>query len=337
LRHRVLPQLALLNPAVADVLGRTAELLEGETARIERLDAALLEQLSAAPATAERALLDLDALRRLSAPDQRGVLRHALAGLRAQQGVKDEGQAIGYAHVEDLRTQLATVAGATGPHPIAAGVAWSVTGNRTGDGSTPHLRLSLHADNALPFPPDHPYLGQNWRARQGSQPIVTGATVVAGAWQLVCARLPVNALPANWRANSNPWLTYLDADAAGSPCLTTPVAGMRFAPLGMAGQTRALGDLFTDRKTPASLRAGWPIVVDDGNGQVLWVCGIQPGHGARVTEATTAVLCLEWEMHPLLTSPGSGEEQVPAQAQSLPPHPGEGRGGVNRGGVCAPT
>ncbi len=342
LRHSVLPQLALLNPAVADVLGRTAELLAGEAARIERLDAALLEQLSAAPATAGRVLLDLDALRRLSAPDQRGVLRHAFAGLCAQQGVQDQGRAIGYAHVEDLRTQLVTVAGATGPHPIAAGVAWSVTGNRTGDGSAPHLRLSLYTGDALPFPPDHPYLGQDWRACQGCQPIVTGATMVAGAWQLICTRLPVSALPANWRANLDPWLSYLDADAVGSPCLTTPAAGMRFAPLGMAGQTRALGDLFTGRKTPTSLRTGWPIVVDSATGQVLWVCGIQPAHDARVTETTTAVLCLEWEMHPLLTSPDPAEEQVAEQARLLPPQAGEGRGGVNRdgvnrGSVCAPT
>jgi tRNA(Ile)-lysidine synthase len=331
LRHHVLPQLALINPAAVEVICRTAELLAGEADRIDAQDATLLAQLCVAPAGAERVLLNLDDLRRLSAPDQRGVLRRGLAQLLRQQAVSEQHREVGFQHVEALRTHLLRVAGASGPHPVAAGVAWSVAGHR----DDMPARLSLHRTASLPFPPDHPYLGADWRERHGCLPLVEETPVHVAGWRLTCRRTPVAALPAAWRRNADPWRAYLDADAAGAPCLTTPVAGMRFAPLGMGGQTRALGDLFTDRKTPVSLRAGWPVMVDNDSGQVLWVCGIQPAHGARVAEATTTVLCLAWEMHPLLASHESGEERFPAQAQSL--HPGEGRGVVSGVGVCAAT
>jgi tRNA(Ile)-lysidine synthase len=332
LRHEVLPQLAMINPAAVEVICRTAELLAGEADRIDARDAALLAQLCVAPADAERVLLNLDGLRRLSPPDQRGVLRRALAQLLRQQAGSEQQREIGFHHVEAVRTHLLRVAGASGPHPVAADVAWSVAGRRDGAPA----RLSLHLAASLPFPPKHPYLDADWRARHACFPIIEDAPVHVAGWRLTCRRTPVAALPADWRRNADPWRAYLDADAAGAPCLTTPVAGPCFAPLGMGGQTRALGDLFTDRKTPVSLRAGWPVVVDSASGQVLWVCGIQPGHGARVTETTHEVLCLVWERNPLLASPGAGEEQFPAQVQTLPLH-GEGRGGVSGAGICAPT
>lgn len=291
LRHLVLPQLALINPAVVDALCRTAELLAGEADRSEARDKALLDELCIAPAGAERVLLNLDGLRRLSTPDQRGVLRCALAQLLRQQALSEQHSEIGFHHVEAVRAHLLGVVGASGPHPVAAGVAWSVAGRRNGAPA----RLSLHLASSLPFPPEHPYLGADWRARHGCLPVVAEASVDVDGWRLTCRQTPVAALPAAWQRNADPWRAYLDADAAGAPCLTTPAPGMSFAPLGMGGQTRALGDLFTDRKTPVSLRAGWPIVIDSSSGQVLWVCGIQPGHGARVTEATAAVLCLEWD------------------------------------------
>lgn len=286
LRHVVLPELALLNPAVSAVLARTAELLAGEGERLARLDAALLAQLSLAPADAARVLLDLAGLRDLAAAEQRGVLRQALLHLAAPR--TDTSRAVDFAAVDGLVAALAAVTGATGPHPIAAGLAWSVAGG-------PRLQLSLHRAAELPFPPRHPYLDAAWREQTGRQPVSLGAPIAAGMWQLTCVRLPAAELPPGWERNPDPWRACLDADAAGAPCLTTPAPGMRCAPLGMAGRTRALGDLFTDHKTPVSLRPGWPVVVDSRSGTVLWVCGLQPMHAARITPATATALCLQWE------------------------------------------
>ena len=290
-RHAVLPQLAHLNPAVVDLLGRTAELLAGEATRLELLDGALLERLCVAPPSPVRIVLDLDGLRRSSVPDQRGIVRHAFALLMpASDSASAPLRELGFQQIEALRAHLSTVGGATGPHPLAGGIAWSVASAR----HVPFLRLSLHRAGALPFLPDHPYLGAGWREEQGCLPIQAGVPVSAGDWQLVCAQLPVHALPSDWQKNADPWCAYLDAGAAATPCLTTPLAGMRVAPLGMGGRTRALGDLFTDRKAPASLRAGWPLVVDAASGAVLWVCGLQPAHSSRITPATERVLCCVW-------------------------------------------
>lgn len=300
LRHHVMPHLALINPGVTDVIVRTAELLGGEAERLAERDAGLLHQLTLAPADAERLLLDLDALRRLPPLDQRGVLHQALGCLLAHSGCEVLARDLGSVHVEALRDQVTQATGAGGPHPIAAGLAWSIAAAHE-EGAA--QVLSLHAADAHPFPPRGPHLGDQWRSQHGCRPIAAGSLLLVGQWQLTCTLAPASELPAGWSQNSDRWRTYLDAEAAGTPCLTTPVAGMRLAPLGMGGQTRALGDLFTDRKIPESLRIGWPIVVDGRAGQVLWVCGVQPAHTARVTATSVRVLCLAWSPLPPAPAP----------------------------------
>jgi tRNA(Ile)-lysidine synthase len=65
--------------------------------------------------------------------------------------------------------------------------------------------------------------------------------------------------------------------------------------LGLGGRHKALGDLFTDRKIPPVLRAGWPVIGDSADGEILWVCGIQPAQRARITAQTAQILHLQWE------------------------------------------
>ncbi|MCB0104486.1 MAG: tRNA lysidine(34) synthetase TilS, partial [Caldilineaceae bacterium] len=55
-----------------------------------------------------------------------------------------------------------------------------------------------------------------------------------------------------------------------------------------------IGDLFTDRKIPTELRPHWPLLVDATTGEVHWVCGLQPGHRARITAATEEVLAVHF-------------------------------------------
>ena len=115
-----------------------------------------------------------------------------------------------------------------------------------------------------------------------------------GGWRLHVQRFARTDLPADWR-QASPGQAYLDADQVDGPLLTRPANGMCIAPLGMAGQTKLLGDLFTDEKIHPTLREGWPLFSIDGDGHILWVCGLRLGHGARITDNTDQVLALWWE------------------------------------------
>ncbi len=306
LRHTVLPSLMALNPNLLDTLARTAQIVQQEADRLTVLDQATLatvlldphwslaaiqawhgqsraQQSATAPA---RVVLDLAGWAAQSVAAQRGVLREALT-LVAPSTASN----IDFAHSESILTALQASWQASGPHPLIGDVAWSVAG---ASATTP-ARLSLHHKDALPFAPTQPWLDEHWRATIGALPLLnTGTVTVGDDWVLEITYLPISALPDDWRNPNQPWQTYLDAAQMGKLVLTTPRPGQRFTPLGMTGHHKALGDFFTDRKTPVALRSGWPLIVDAATGEVRWVCGAQPGHHARLTSTTHLVLRLTW-------------------------------------------
>jgi tRNA(Ile)-lysidine synthetase-like protein len=164
-------------------------------------------------------------------------------------------------------------------------------------GATPQsaARLSLHRQGVLPFLPDHPYLDETWRQALGVLALSNqGQVTTPGGWTLHMEEMSVTNLPPDWQRRDQPWQVYLDVDRVGALTLTTPQPGLQFAPLGMSGRHKALGDFFTDRKVPVSLRTGWPLLIDQTTATVLWVCGLAPGHAARITPATQKMLCLRW-------------------------------------------
>ena len=287
LRHDILPHLAQVNPCVVETLARTADLLAADYARLARLDEGLLAELRTADAPAEgRIVLELARLLALDVSAQRGVLRLALADMTPS------GAEFGFAHVEALLAAIRRSQAASGPHPIGAGLAWSVAG------ATPAqpARLSIHQAAALPFAPDHPHLGAAWRATVGALKLpAEGVAPAPDGWRLAVTRRPVELQRASSAPQSHPWAATLDASAVGEVALTTPRAGMRIAPLGMGGRRKSVGDLFTDRKIPTALRPGWPLVIDAQSGRVLWVCGLAVSHEARLTASTREVLALCWE------------------------------------------
>ncbi len=301
LRHTVLPALATLNPNLIDTLTRTAQIVQAEADRLAALDQATLATLLLEPQGAaqanntptdhapERVVLDLAALAAHPTATQRGVLRAALAWVATPATNLD------FAHSETLLLALHEPWQSSGPHALVANLAWSVAGAT----ATTPARLSLHRQDSLPFAPAHPWLDEKWRATIGKLSLsIPGTTPVdsdvGSDWVLEITCLPSDALPSDWRATLHPWQTVLDADQVATLRLTTPQPGQRFAPLGMGGRHKLLGDFFTDRKTPVSLRPGWPIIVDGATDTVLWVCGAQPGHHARLTAATRTVLRLAW-------------------------------------------
>lgn len=305
LRHMVLPTLLAINPKVVQTLTRTVEILQQETDRLATLDREKLvavlnnptwslpkvqawhgqsraAQITTAPA---RLVLALPLLTSLSIAEQRGLLREALVLVTKQALTPD------FAQVETLLSALQPPIAASGPHPLFADVAWSVAGAT----ATVPARLSLHQQNALPFAPDHPFLDEQWRKHVDTVALPDEGTLATGdGWVLQVTRLPSQALPPKWRSQLHPWQVYLDADQVDRPVLTTPHPGHVFTPLGMGGQHQTLGDFFTNRKVPITLRSGWPIIVDQTSGKILWVGGYQPSHHARITEGTRWVLGLRW-------------------------------------------
>jgi len=288
IRHAALPLLAEINPQIVPTLARTAGILAAEAERTTSLDRNSLRALClAADPTAGRIVLDVAKFRVLDLAAQRGVLRQAVAllGLDLREA--------GFERGEELLWHVRTGDLGGGPHTFVAGLAWTLIAP---SGDAP-ARLSLHRQDVLPIRPDHPYLDKQ-RRDAGPVPLpAEGVVVAAGGWTLHCASFPADRLPADWRSRAAPWRAYVDAAAVTRPVLTAPSPGMAFAPLGMGGRHKQLGDFFTDRKVPPALRKGWPIVVDAASGRIVWVCGLAVAHEARITGGTQRVRCFNWRRH----------------------------------------
>jgi tRNA(Ile)-lysidine synthase len=290
IRQEVMPLLAELNPNIVQTLGRTASLLADEAARLSRLDAQHLQEVRLdsgldSGAVTERIVLDLAALLRRDLATQRAVLRQALAELSG--GAHD----LQFDMIERILVAIKLSLHSSGPHPLLGEMGWTLAG---GAGGHP-ARLSLHRMEALPFAPDYPWLDAEWRSRIRSASVPeNGVLATPQGWTLCSERFAVADLPAEWRTQSHPWVIYCDAEQLGSLTLTTPRPGLRIASLGMGGRRQLLGDLFTNRKIPVALRAGWPLLIDTARGEVMWVCGLALADAVKITERTTKAAALHW-------------------------------------------
>lgn len=324
LRHRVLPQLAAINPNIHATLARTAELLAAEADHADQRDRAALAAIICEHTPSTRLVLDLFPLTQTDQATQRGVLRHALQQL----GI--DLRTVGMTGIDALldRAHQAT---ASGPHPLVAGWAWTVlrrdaksvtpinnapspthtdehaSFRRVFEEESPLLPtqkgipryarhdgylLALHRADVLPMSVAHPHFAA---PLMPPLPISTEGTQTHGAWQLHSRELAPAALPADWSSREQPWRFFGDAAHCGDLFLTTFRAGMSIAPLGMDGHRRTLGDIFTDGKVPPYLRAGWPVVVNDA-GMVVWLCGLVIAETVRVQPTTHQVRHLQWQL-----------------------------------------
>jgi tRNA(Ile)-lysidine synthase len=289
LRHEVLPLLATLNPGVVATLGRTAAILAAENERAERLDRQALatlwvdqEQTSGANRL-DRVVLDLAGLRQLDQATQRGVLRQALAQLAPPETDST------FEQLEGLLAYVEQPTRTCGPHPLYQNVAWSMVGPT----ATQPALLSLHWQDQLPFQPDQPYLTAAWRQQYRERPLVAaGQLRLESGWTLQHRTLVPDQLPADWRQSDHRWRVYVDAAQLGQAVLAAPRPGLKFAPLGLQGKHKQLGDFFTDQKIPPALRPGWPLLIDRQTDTLLWVCGLAIAHSVRITEQTEQVV--EW-------------------------------------------
>jgi tRNA(Ile)-lysidine synthase len=279
LRHEILPQLAERYPTIRTTLTRTAAILSDEAARATAIDQATFQDLLVSASEHDRVVLRRTDFCALDNATQRGVLRWGWRTLGAPSDV------LTFTHIEDLRSALPLSGVNAGPFPIAAGIAWSAVDDQ----------FSLHRMETLPILPNHPFLGDVWRQAQTTLTLVVPGRYKIGQWVLRVLLLDRVSLTTDWQNNQDPWQAFLDRQMIRLPQLTTPQSGQRFAPLGLGGQHKSLGDLFTDHQISPFLRSGWPLIVDGEDGAIVWVCGIQPAHTARITAQTREVLHLRWE------------------------------------------
>jgi len=284
IRHAVLPLLARINPQVVETLARTAPLLADDADRLGALDRQRLQQLAIVQDDAH-VLIDLAGLQRLTQSEVRGVLRAALRHLHADL------REIGAAQVAALAAASVQPRANSGPHPLAGRLAWSVVSSEGAQ------RLSLHRQDGLPLQPDVPWLDARWRESATRLALPNPGHVAVGNWMLESNILARNEVSSAWRTNAARWTAYFDADKVMAPALTTPQHGFWLAPLGMAGKRKAVGDLFTDAKIAPPLRAGWPIIVDEKDERIIWVCGLAQSHTARITEHTHRIWIVRWRLH----------------------------------------
>ncbi|OUC09376.1 hypothetical protein RY27_03250 [Litorilinea aerophila] len=159
--------------------------------------------------------------------------------------------------------------------------------------------LARRGDPWRPGPPRPPCGGTGWGQPGGGARIPCPGRLKAGRhWQVGCRCYPLQLLPPDGRTPGEPGRSFLAADRVHTLALTTPWPGARFAPLGMGGRHKSLGDFFTDRKVPAALRAGWPVVIERAERRPVWICGQAISHQVRITDQTRQVLQLQWQRLP---------------------------------------
>ncbi len=270
LRHELLPFLTSYNPAVHQLLWRTADLLQG--------DYQILEQMI--QSSWERCLLEqgtgfLGFNRRLFLEQPLGVQRHlirmGIAELRT--GIRD----IDYETIE----RALAFSGApprTNQCDLVAGLILEVEGDK----------LWLYdRDTELPCD-EWPQLP----AGESFGLAVPGKLALNHGWELQVklVKAPVEIEP-SVRALAGPNVAWLDAERLrGSLEVRPRLPGDRFQPLGMEGKSMKLADLMVNEKIPRRARERWPLICLDG--EILWVPGIKAGHPARVTTWTQQILQL---------------------------------------------
>lgn len=283
LRHHILPQLRELYPELDTALGNLGEILAAESERAAQADSSAFARLwqnkpaFPHPQQSPQYVLSWTLWRFMDLASRRGVLRH---GLKLLELPPEE---ITFSRLEELR--LALESGQKFRRRDVAGhIQCSVAGKR----------FSLHPASAFAFPPETPFLDDEWRTQERAVSLSAGSALALGEWRLTCREIDPDQLPEEWQNNRDRWQAWLDADRVSALALAPPRPGMRFAPLGLDGHHKMLGDFFTDRRVDPDLRPVWPLLVDTASDEIVWVCGLRLAHPFRVQAHTTRILHLQW-------------------------------------------
>jgi len=285
-RHEIMPRLRQLNPEVEEAFGRLSRVAEREQQRI-RHHVNPMGWYAREYVHDQRVILPLARLKFYSHYFSEGIARIRTA---FQQVFPDREQP-GLDHLEALARQVAGITHVTGPHHFKSGINWSVI-HYAPEELQPGLALVLHADGLPPWEPEGPWIRPEVVPILPSQLRIPGKYTLPSGWTL---SVQYKRAPDIATVKENPKVCWLDAAKVRELRLAVPTAGMRLAPLGMGGHTRAVGDIFTDRKTLLSLRSQWPIIIDAHSGEVLWISWIATSDTGKLDLNSTDAWLLKWK------------------------------------------
>ena len=122
----------------------------------------------------------------------------------------------------------------------------------------------------------------------GAQSLNVPGEVGFGSWSLSAGVEPAAGAAPGEAAGE---VALLDADRLAGGPLTVRAwrAGDRMRPLGLDG-SKALSDLFTDRRIPRAQRASMPIVLSEG--EIAWIPRVATGEDFRVRPDTRRLVVL---------------------------------------------
>lgn len=261
LRHVLLPELEKYNPNLRAGLCRSAAVLTGEYEWLRAQVNALWQR--AARLTPGQVAFDRPLWQALTVPEQRALLREAVA--RLQRSPRD----IDFAPIE-AAVQFSRRAGAGRSCDVLGGLRLFVS----------YTRLTLStADMGGPAAENTPRLDADSQLAPGWQFCVTPLS--RGQWPP-----PRQVIGAGWEVG---------IDAA---CVTHPLRvrarrpGDCFQPLGLGGHRQKISDYMVNAKLEAPLRDRWPLVVSGDD--IVWLAGLRLDERFKVTDATETILQLEF-------------------------------------------
>ena len=268
LRHELLPILETYNPAIRQVLRRSALVIADDYALLRAEMRRAWRQVVRSEDN-QAIVFDLDCWRELPTSLQRATLREAIHRLRRSL------RNINFVHVEDaLRVAREKPAGSQATLP--RGLMLTIGYNTFVVADADYVPL-----------PDWPVL------TVPSLPLnVPGVTPLPdGPWRVAAEVLPRQELPTGWEDNADPWQAFLDFEVVGRELiLRQREPGDRFCPLGLGGNQKLVGDFLINAKVPRARRDFVPIVASPRH--IVWLAGWRVDERARVTETTTRVLHL---------------------------------------------
>jgi tRNA(Ile)-lysidine synthase len=260
IRHELIPLLEReFNPAIRDVLLRTAEILRDEDELLEKLAESILEGHPADAGswpqlerTRRSASLQIKTLREQPVALQRRVLRRWL------------GEGLDFEHIEAVR-QLSRGQQTTLPGGVVV--------CREGDA----LRIVEE---------EKPVHGR-WPVAMNGKTKIPELGVILECADSSALSLRQNRQSGDKSPHSKEEL--LDADSIGAaPFVRTWEEGDRFQPLGMTGEKK-LQDFFVDEKVPRRQRGRVPLLCA-ADGRIAWVVSYRIAEPFKVTERTRRIL-----------------------------------------------
>lgn len=286
IRHIVMPALRTINPSVEEALSRLSRAAWNDRQRLARFTP-YLDAYTAEVEFEKRVLMPFSAypVDPWHSQEWIGRMRNAL---RAAFGYR---RTVGIERLEEVFRRISTRKEVTGPHPLGNGIAWSVLLYAPVKGELT-LALSFHDEEAPAWEPWGPWIPAELHKQFPIPLAVPGTTTLPNDWKLTVKVVPASKFNPK---RSDPQTGWLDLDKAKSLAVVPAKTGMRMAPLGMEGNTRALGDIFTDRKVQPVLRSQWPVVIDAMNSEVLWLTWLVTSEHAKITPESTQALHLRWK------------------------------------------